>query len=194
MSVVEWSNLWTVVVAGILIETYRWGIERVSQSTQTRRGRKKQQPNHVTIVLQEFVRIVGISAIVLGALAWAQPSMQTKHLANHLTKRQTVMLAEAYLSHDTASPQLLDYINANATLLVDIDDANLRDSMLGTDHQVLVSLGLIEDGGFNKTIEKILIRGKPVRAPVVRYSSKITPLGVKVIRYKLKLPKPSKAP
>ena len=100
------------------------------------------------------------------------------------------MLAEAYLSQDTQSPPLLDYINTNGALLVEIEDANARDSMIFANHEVLVSLGLIEDGDLSKTTKKIRISGKPTTVTEVGYSNKITPLGVKVICWKLHLPKP----
>lgn len=194
--IVDWLALRTGLIATALIEVCKWGIGRVSQSKRKRQPKSGKRQSRIGIFLPELARIASTALIVVLALTYAQSSAWTNHkqLAKRLTQRQTVMLAESYLSKETESPKLLDYLNQHGAILVSLADPATRDALLFADQQTLVSLDLLEDGELFQGTRTMRIRNRPTLVPVTGYHSKITPLGIKVIRYKLDLPKPRKIP
>ena len=72
---VDWQDVRTALVVTALIKGSEWGIEKVSQKRQKRRGRSSKQKNRVVHWLPELGRIAITASIVIVALAWNQRSI-----------------------------------------------------------------------------------------------------------------------
>ena len=192
MPLVDWSQVPTGLTVAGLVRACEWGIEWVYQATRKRRHQSSKWRNRGKALLRESAKLVATATILVVALTYVQSSAWTnpKQLEQRLTERQTEILAEAYLAYDQPQ-QLLDYVNAHADLLVSFGDSAVRDAAFIADHQYLVSLGLLADGEIFQGEEMVKIRRKPTKVRSLRYPSKITPLGIKVVQQKLNLPTPA---
>lgn len=70
---VDWQDIRTALVAGALLRASEWGIEWLSQ----RKKKRQRQPSRkrqsvIPLLFREGIRVAVISAIVFGALTYAQ--------------------------------------------------------------------------------------------------------------------------
>jgi len=191
MPLIDWSQVPTGVVTGTLVEGFRWGIGRAFQSLRRRRGRSRRLLNRARPVLQGLASIASTSLIVVIALTYVQSSAWTNHkqLANRMTQRQTVMLAEAYWREMPDSQELKAYLEAHGGILFSGLAGSPMNALLMADNQYLVSLGLLKDGPLS--VEEYRVPWSQQPGIEMHYPNKITPLGIKVICWKLKLPPPA---
>ena len=183
MSLVDWSQVPTGLTVSALVRACEWGIEQVYQSTRKRRGQSDKWRSRARILLRESAKLGVTASVVVIALTSVQSSVWTnpKHLANHLTKRQTTLLAESALTLGESSPQLLAYITEHSG-----EAFSGPMSQLFADNQQLVFLGLIEEGQIREGEETL--PGMRQKAHTATYPSKLTPLGTKVLYEKLHIP------
>jgi hypothetical protein len=101
MSLIDWSQVPTGVVTGLLVEAFRWGIEQAFQYEPKRRGRSKPQPSRVKVVLREVARFASTAIIVVLALTYAQSSAwrSPSAISRHLTPVERAVLTAFYLDH-----------------------------------------------------------------------------------------------
>src|SRR3990167_10754922 len=98
---VDWLDIRTALIAGALLRASEWGIERLSRSKKKRqRQPSKKKQSVIPLLLREGIRIAVVSAIVLGALAYAQrfqqPVPRHKELALRTPNLAKAMVALPY--------------------------------------------------------------------------------------------------
>ncbi len=100
-------------------------------------------------------------------------------LAQHLTLRQSVILAQASLIDESKTDASLEFFNKNFNLLISLPDPP-RNALWLSDHQRLVGMGILEDGAIEFTKEGITST-QGVKADVMRYHIKLTRLGKRTV-------------